>query len=93
MPAPNENPDFRYSNDNRPVGAVPNEEQYNYPSQGRVEGLMGDPATNKGREGYYGNDNRTKVAGGEGYFPNDNRPDSDAVDAIKQPPNSNYGPS
>ena len=93
MARPYDNPDFRYPNDNRVVGAAENVEAYNYPSQGRVEGLMTTPATNKGHEGYYGNDNRTREGGEGGYYPNDNRPDSDAVDAIKQPPNSNYVPS
>lgn len=86
MPIPYDDPSYRYPNDNRPAGS--DLEQYNYPSQGLNEGLMGTPATNKGHEGYYPNDNRTRVGGAQGYYPNDNRPDPNSVDSHY--PNSNY---
>jgi len=71
-----ENPNFRYSNDNRDSTPGP----YDYSSQQEVE-----ETAKKGEREYYPNDNR-------GYYANSNRTDISQVDPLnkKQPPNSNY---
>ena len=71
-----EDPNFRYSNDNR--DQTPG--QYDYPSQQEVA-----PTADKGSREYYPNDNR-------GYYANSNRTDISKIDPPnkKQPPNSNY---
>lgn len=70
-----QDPNFRYSNDNRDDSPGP----YDYPSQQEV-----DPGAQKGARDYYPNDNR-------GYYANSNRPDISTVDPVnkKQSPNSN----
>ena len=71
-----QNPDFRYSNDNRDSTPQVN----SYPSQQEV-----NQTANKGDEGYYANDNG-------GYYANSNRENISTTDPTikKQPPNSNY---
>ena len=71
-----QDPNFRYSNDNR--DASPG--LHDYPSQQEVE-----PSAQKGDREYYPNDNR-------GYYANSNRTDISIIDPEnkKQPPNSNY---
>lgn len=78
MSKPNEDPNFRYPNDNRESSPG----QYDYPSQQK-----NDPSLQKGEKGYYGNDNK-------GDFANSNRPSLSTVDPADkiQPPNSNYKP-
>jgi hypothetical protein len=71
-----ENPNFRYSNDNRDSTPQAN----SYPSQQEV-----DADSNKGDRDYYPNDNG-------GYYANSNRENISTIDPTnkKQPPNSNY---
>ena len=70
-----QDPNFRYSNDNRDDSPKP----HDYPSQQEIE-----PSAQKGERGYYPNDNR-------GYYANSNREDISTVDPVnkKQLPNSN----
>jgi len=71
-----ENPNFRYSNDNRDSTPQAN----SYPSQQEV-----GADSNKGDRDYYPNDNG-------GYYANSNRENISTIDPTnkKQPPNSNY---
>ena len=62
------NPNFRYSNDNRELDFG----DYDYPSQQSV-----DPSAQKGETHFYSNDNG-------GYYPNSNRIDISFVDPTPQ---------
>ena len=69
------NPNFRYSNDNRELDFG----DHDYPSQQSI-----DPLAKKGERHFYSNDNG-------GYYPNSNRIDISFVDPVpkKQSPNTN----